>query len=127
MAIGEREVLEALKAVEDPDLGRDIVTLKFVKDVEIKGERVAFTVQLTTPACPVRDRLEEEARRAVGNLPGVSWPRYAPRPANRAAGKTLFTTGKPDLPPGFPARFIRVADLILCMRGSLLRAPLHLH
>ncbi len=73
MAIGEREVLEALKAVEDPDLGRDIVTLGFVKDVAVKsaGERVAFTVQLTTTACPVRDRLEEEARRAVGNLPGV--------------------------------------------------------
>ena len=66
------QVLNALKAVQDPDLRRDIVSLGFVKDVTVNGGRVAFTIELTTPACPVRDLMKEEARVAVAKLPGVS-------------------------------------------------------
>ncbi len=65
-------ILNALKAVQDPDLKRDIVSLGFVKDVRVNGGTVAFTIELTTPACPVRDEMKEEARRAVAALPGVS-------------------------------------------------------
>ena len=50
-------VLNALRAVKDPDLHRDIVALDFVKDVRIEGSDVSFTIELTTPACPVRDEL----------------------------------------------------------------------
>ncbi len=71
MAVTEQQVLEALKSVEDPDLHADIVTLKFVKDVKIEGGKVAFSVELTTPACPVKDELEKQAHDAVAAIEGV--------------------------------------------------------
>jgi ATP-binding protein involved in chromosome partitioning len=67
----EDRVLEALRAVKDPDLHRDIVSLGFVKHVAIDGGRVSFTIELTTPACPVRDQMREQARAIVAALPGV--------------------------------------------------------
>ena len=68
MKISPQDVLNALKAVEDPDLHRDIVSLGFVKDLEVGDGRVSFTIQLTTPACPVKDQLAEAARQAVAAL-----------------------------------------------------------
>jgi len=72
MSVTEAGVLDALRAVRDPDLHRDIVALKFVKDLQIDGGRVSFTIELTTPACPVKDQMREQARAAVAQLPGVS-------------------------------------------------------
>ncbi len=71
-AITEQDVLEALKVVSDPDLRRDIVSLGFVKDLKIAGGDVAFTIELTTPACPVKDQMRDEAQAAVAALPGVT-------------------------------------------------------
>ena len=65
-------VLAALKVVVDPDLRRDIVSLGFVKNLVIEGGRVRFTIELTTPACPVKDQLREQALAAVRALPGVT-------------------------------------------------------
>lgn len=65
-------ILDALKVVMDPDLRKDIVTLGFVKDLAIDEGRVAFTIELTTPACPMKDRMRDEAGAAVAALPGVS-------------------------------------------------------
>jgi ATP-binding protein involved in chromosome partitioning len=70
--ISESSVLEALKAVRDPDLNRDIVSLKFVKNLKIEAGRVSFTIELTTPACPVKDQMRDQARAAVGAIPGVT-------------------------------------------------------
>jgi ATP-binding protein involved in chromosome partitioning len=70
--VSEAAVLEALKAVRDPDLNRDIVSLKFIKNLRIDGGRVAFSIELTTPACPVKDQMREQARAIVMQLPGVS-------------------------------------------------------
>ena len=72
MAIAEASVLDALKAVKDPDLHRDIVSLGFVKNLRIDGGRVALTIELTTPACPVKDQMRDQARAAVAALPGVT-------------------------------------------------------
>ena len=72
MSVNEQDVLQALRVVMDPDLGRDIVSLGFVKAVEIDGETVSFEVELTTPACPVKDQLKQQAHDAVAGLPGVS-------------------------------------------------------
>jgi ATP-binding protein involved in chromosome partitioning len=72
VAIREDAVLEALKAVRDPDLNRDIVSLKFVKNLKIDGGRIAFTIELTTPACPVKDQMRDQARAVVAALPGVT-------------------------------------------------------
>jgi ATP-binding protein involved in chromosome partitioning len=72
MAIEKAVVLDALKVVRDPDLNRDIVSLGFVKDLRLDEGRVSFTIELTTPACPVKDQLRDQARAAVLALPGVS-------------------------------------------------------
>ena len=58
-------ILHALRVVVDPDIRKDIVTLGFVKDVAIAGSRVSFTIELTTPACPVKDQLRDQAATAV--------------------------------------------------------------
>ncbi|MBS1728186.1 MAG: Mrp/NBP35 family ATP-binding protein [Armatimonadetes bacterium] len=71
MPIRESDVLEALKSVMDPDLHRDIVTLGFVKDIVLQLPRVAFKIDLTTPACPVKDLLKSQAEKAVLALDGV--------------------------------------------------------
>ena len=71
-AIAAEDIRAALAQVKDPDLGRDIVTLGFVKDVQVDGESVSFAIELTTPACPVRDQMKEDAHRAVLALPGVT-------------------------------------------------------
>jgi ATP-binding protein involved in chromosome partitioning len=72
-SLNEASVLDALKAVRDPDLNRDIVTLKFVKNLRIREDGgVAFTIELTTPACPVKDQMRDQARALVAALPGVT-------------------------------------------------------
>ena len=72
MPITEAAVLEALKAVRDPDLNRDIVSLKFIKNLRIEGGAVSFSIELTTPACPVKDQMRDQARAVVGAIPGVT-------------------------------------------------------
>jgi ATP-binding protein involved in chromosome partitioning len=72
MVLEEQTVLDALRVVNDPDLHRDIVSLGFIKDLKIDGGRVAFTIELTTPACPVKDQMRDQARAAVLRVPGVS-------------------------------------------------------
>lgn len=67
----EAEVLKALAGVRDPELGKDVVSLHMVEGVKVTGTKVAFTLNLTTPACPLRSRLEESAKAAVAGLPGV--------------------------------------------------------
>lgn len=64
-------VLEALSKVIDPELGRDLVTLGMIKDLDIEGGLVTFTLTLTTPACPLREELLSMAKKAVISLPSV--------------------------------------------------------
>ncbi len=68
----EAAVLDALRQVRDPDLLRDIVSLGFVQDLSVQGGRVSFRLELTTPACPVKDHLKSQAEEAVSALDGVS-------------------------------------------------------
>jgi len=72
MAVEQARVLDALKVVQDPDLHRDIVSLGFIKDLTVSGGTVGFTIELTTPACPVKDQMRDQARAAVLALPGVT-------------------------------------------------------
>lgn len=64
-------VLEALSHIIDPDLGKDVVSLGFIKDLEVKDGKVSFAMELTTPACPVKEEMEKEARDRVGSMEGV--------------------------------------------------------
>lgn len=59
------KILEALSNVQEPDLGKDLVTLNMVKDIEIEGNYVSFTVVLTTPACPLKDMIKNACVNAV--------------------------------------------------------------
>jgi ATP-binding protein involved in chromosome partitioning len=72
MPVTSEAVLEALKVVQDPDLHRDIVSLGFIKDLEIQDGSVSFKIELTTPACPVKEELEAQAYAAVSAVEGVT-------------------------------------------------------
>jgi len=61
----KEKVLEALSNVQEPDLGKDLVTLNMVKDIEIEGNYISFTVVLTTPACPLKDMIKNACINAV--------------------------------------------------------------
>jgi ATP-binding protein involved in chromosome partitioning len=88
-AITEAAVLDALRTVQEPELGGDLVTRNMVKDLVLTGSDVAFTIELTTPACPLKDQIEAEVRQALEPI-GVSgielsWGATVRRAAPRAA------------------------------------------
>jgi ATP-binding protein involved in chromosome partitioning len=66
------QVLEALSTVFDPDLKKDLVSLKMVQDVQVDAQRISFTLYLTTPACPLREQLEADCRTALDRV----FPQY---------------------------------------------------
>lgn len=70
--ITQEAVLSALSKVQEPELHKDLVTLNMIRDLDIDGDKVRFTIVLTTPACPLRNRIESEARQAVAQVPGVN-------------------------------------------------------
>lgn len=72
LEVNEDTILDALKQVQDPDLHTDIVTLGFVKDIVLSDGKVSFAIELTTPACPVREKLQDEAYNAVSEIPGIN-------------------------------------------------------
>lgn len=69
--VSQEVVLAALSKVQEPELHKDLVSLNMIRDLKIAGEKVSFTVMLTTPACPLKTRIEREAREAVTAIPGV--------------------------------------------------------
>jgi ATP-binding protein involved in chromosome partitioning len=92
----EQRVLDALRQIQDPDLHKDIVTLGFIKDLKIDGGSVSFRIVLTTPACPVKEQMEEQARRLVGELSGVesvSVKMDAEVPQGRGLGEKVSIPG----------------------------------
>ena len=64
----EGAILDALRTVQEPELGRDLVTLNMVKRIAITGADVALTIELTTPACPLKDEIEVNARAALAAI-----------------------------------------------------------
>src|SRR5262249_8508201 len=69
--VTDEQVLSVLKRVQDPDLRKDIVSLGFIRNLKIEAGRVSFELNLTTPACPVKDKMRDEAVALVKSLPGV--------------------------------------------------------
>lgn len=92
----EAEVLQALAKVKDPDLHRDIVSLGFIKNLAIRNGTVSFAIELTTPACPVKDQLRDEAITAVRALAGVSHVEVTMDARVRAMG----ASARPGFLPG---------------------------
>src|SRR2546427_6193552 len=70
-ALSEDQVLGVLKQVQDPDLRKDIVSLGFIRNLKIEAGKVSFDLNLTTPACPVKDQMRDQAIALVKGLPGV--------------------------------------------------------
>lgn len=72
MNLTEARVLQVLEAVKDPDLGSSIVSMGMIKDLKIDGANLSFTCELTTPACPVKEKIESDIRaRIAAELPEV--------------------------------------------------------
>ncbi len=63
--ITKEAVLAALSNVQEPDLGKDLVTLNMVRDIEVDGKNISFTVELTTPACPLKEMIERACINAI--------------------------------------------------------------
>lgn len=70
--ITEETILKALSTVQEPELHDDLVSLKMIKDITVRGDEVSFTIQLTTPACPLRGQMEQESTAAIKkHIPSV--------------------------------------------------------
>ena len=70
--VSDKQVLDAMRHIVDPDLHQDIVSLGFIKNLTIAQGRVSFDIELTTPACPVKERFKRQALEAVSALSGVT-------------------------------------------------------
>ena len=66
--LSESSIYEALKQVQEPELGRDIVSLNMVKEVSVADSSVALKIELTTPACPLKDEIERNIHSVLGGL-----------------------------------------------------------
>lgn len=71
MSVTEKQVIDALSTVNDPELHKDLVSLKMIDNVKVDGSKVSFTVVLTTPACPLKNTIREDCEKAVKAIDGV--------------------------------------------------------
>jgi ATP-binding protein involved in chromosome partitioning len=89
----EGAIFDALRTVQEPELGRDIVTLNMVKGITIDGTKVAFTIELTTPACPLKDEIEGNARAVLAGIGAeaveITWGAMVRRAAPQQAQQLL--------------------------------------
>lgn len=69
--VTETAVMAALSTVIEPELHRDLVSLNMIRDLQIEGSNVTFTIMLTTPACPLRGKMEGDSRAALASVPGI--------------------------------------------------------
>jgi ATP-binding protein involved in chromosome partitioning len=69
--LSKETIMAALAQVQEPELHRDLVSLNMIHDIQIKRDKVEFTIRLTTPACPLKGSIENQARAAVMAIPGV--------------------------------------------------------
>ncbi|MHC4063006.1 MAG: iron-sulfur cluster assembly protein, partial [Planctomycetota bacterium] len=96
MTISSEQVRDALRTVQDPDLGRDLVTLNMVKDVSITGDNVSVAVELTTPACPLKDRIREDIEQAIRNKAEAAGARIGAVTVEFSADVRRGGQGPPD-------------------------------
>jgi ATP-binding protein involved in chromosome partitioning len=94
MPIDQESVLKALSFVDDPDLKKDIVSLGMVKDLKVQGNRVEFTVELTTPACPMKEHIRKACETAVLHMVD----KQAEIHINMTARVSTARSGSPVLP-----------------------------
>ncbi|MBI4354921.1 MAG: Mrp/NBP35 family ATP-binding protein [Candidatus Omnitrophica bacterium] len=102
MAVTQDAVLSALRAVQDPELLQDVVSLGMVKALTIDGSRVSFLLELTTPACPLKAQIEAAATEAVKRVPGVTEVAIRMGANVRRGGSAVATGQVPGAAPLIP-------------------------
>jgi ATP-binding protein involved in chromosome partitioning len=94
----QQDILKALSTVQEPDLRKDLVTLNMIKDIEIKGNQVGFTIVLTTPACPLKELMRRDCEKAIraelGEDVSIVVKFTANTSSNRLDGKSLLPNVK---------------------------------
>ncbi|HYL39978.1 MAG TPA: P-loop NTPase, partial [Candidatus Binatus sp.] len=92
-AVTEAAVMEALRHVQEPELGGDLITRNMVRDLRVEGTSVAFQIELTTPACPLKDEIESRVHAALDPLGvtalEVTWGASVRRATPRTAEQLL--------------------------------------
>ncbi len=92
-SVTEASVLAALRTVQEPELGGDLVTRDMIRDLSVDGAKVAFTIELTTPACPLKDEIEARVRRALEPIGvesiALAWGATVRRATPRAAAQLI--------------------------------------
>ena len=113
----EKQVMEALQKVYDPELGRNIVELMMVRDLHIAPDgAISFTLALTIPGCPMKSQMEHDARMALMALPGVTSVKVTFGAMSEEEKKKIFASGKPELPK--LNSFNQVKRVIAVMSGK---------
>jgi ATP-binding protein involved in chromosome partitioning len=92
------EARSALSQVMDPELNRDLVSLGMIKEIEVEGSKVSVTVELTTPACPLRSKIQQDCEAALRRLAGVE--QVEVKMGARTRGTKAGDEHTPDLLPG---------------------------
>jgi len=116
--IEKTQILEALKGVNDPELGKNLVELGMVHDVEVEDGQVRFTLALTTLACPLKDRIVADARRAVLALNGIQEVRVDLREMTREEKERIWPRQPQKQEPGVAAHLNHVERVLAVMSGK---------
>ncbi|MBW2387496.1 MAG: Mrp/NBP35 family ATP-binding protein [Deltaproteobacteria bacterium] len=106
--VSESQILDALRPIVDPDFRKSIVDLGFVQNIAIRGGDVSFAIELTTPACPIKEEFEQDARARVGALEGVDNVSVSMTSQSRPTPGSVETAREDVLPGVF--RTIAVAS-----------------
>ena len=116
----QENVLEALQGVNDPELGKSLVELGMVHDVQVDGDRVSFTLALTTLACPLRDDIVDDARTAVMALDGIQDVQVTLREMTREEKERIWPKQSPQekREPGVAAHLNHVKHVLAVMSGK---------
>lgn len=115
--ITSEEIIEALKKVFDPELGRSIVELGMVQDLKVSDSgEVSFTLALTIPGCPMKAQMERDARMTLLAVPGVTVVKITFGVMSEEAKKAIFAKGKPELPK--LNKFNKVEKVIAILSGK---------
>ena len=116
--VDKEQILEALKTVDDPELNKSLVELGMVHDVAVEGEVVSFTLALTTLACPLKDRIVNDARQAVLSVDGACDVQVALREMTAEEKERIWPKEGQKQEPGAAAHLNHIERVLAVMSGK---------